>query len=209
MKHTTRTALPALAVAAALLLAGCGGGDSETSGHGASHGASKSSAAPARTAFNDADVAFAQGMIPHHRQALEMADLVAGRSSDAEVKTLAEQIRRAQDPEIATLTRWLGEWQQPVPGAHVGHGGGDDGNGGHTMSGMMTEAQLTDLKAAKGPAFDKAFAELMIEHHEGALTMARDVLAKGEAPGVRTLAEAVVKGQSAEIAQLRTIIARL
>jgi len=108
---------------------------------------------------------FARDMVPHHRQAVEMATLAETRASDRRVKDLAARIRKAQDTEITTMAGWLTGWGQPVPppdAGHTAHG-----------PGMMNHADMEDLKAASGKAFDRMFCDLMIRHHQGALEMGR------------------------------------
>ncbi|MYV71135.1 DUF305 domain-containing protein, partial [Streptomyces sp. SID2131] len=169
---------------------------------------SAASQAPAPGPFNDADVLFAQMMIPHHEQALEMAELADGRAENAGVKKLAAAIERAQDPEIRTMRAWLAGWGRPGSAGHgSGHGGGDAS--GHGMAGMMSEQDMKDLAGAKGEEFDRAFAELMIAHHEGAVAMAEDERRNGVNPTARKLADDVVRTQSAEVAELRRILGRL
>ncbi|MEU2164105.1 DUF305 domain-containing protein [Streptomyces sp. NPDC019208] len=195
-----RVAVVGAVAAGALLLTACGGADS-----------SGSPAAPANTAtsaagaFNDADVAFAQGMIPHHQQALEMAEMVGGRASDQEIRTLAGQIEKAQDPEIQTMRSWLSAWGKPEsPG--VDHGAG---HGSGEMPGMMSDEDMDALMAAKGTDFDRKFAQMMIDHHNGAIDMAKDEQTSGRNAAAKKLADEVIKNQSAEIAQMRSILDRL
>ena len=168
-------------VVAGVLGIGCGGGDS------AGTAATQSSAA-----FNDADVTFAQGMIPHHEQAIEMADIALDPKVGASeaVKTLATQIKAAQDPEIVTMTAWLKDWGKSMMGSD---------HSGHAMGGMMSSGQMSDLEAARGTAFDRLFYELMIKHHEGAVEMATTVQKSGSNADVRALATQVISGQTAEI----------
>ncbi|GAP48782.1 DUF305 domain-containing protein [Streptomyces azureus] len=202
-----------------LLLAACGGNDMEGMDHGSGSSASASASptqatgeSPAPGAFNDADVMFAQMMIPHHEQALEMSELADGRASDAEIKTLAAQIEKAQDPEIQTMKSWLKAWGKPesaeesMPGMDHGSGGMDHGSG---MSGMMSDEDMKKLGAAKGAEFDRMFAELMIEHHKGAITMAEDEQKKGRNATAKKLAAEVVKTQSAEVEKFEKILDRL
>ena len=195
-----RRALVAGAAAVVLLAAsGCGG--SGHSGSGSGHG---SAAVPAGTpsagvAFNDADVAFAQHMIVHHRQAVEMADLAAERAGSASVKTLAADIKAAQAPEIATMTTWLGTWGAAAPDGH--------GAGHETMPGMMSEADMTKLAGAQGDAFDERFLTMMIAHHEGAITMAQTEVSDGSSPEAKTLAGKITAAQQAEIAAMKTLLA--
>ncbi|MEU3692200.1 DUF305 domain-containing protein [Streptomyces narbonensis] len=214
-------ALAGAAIATALLLAACGTEDDGMSGmdHGgksttasatasatpsATATASASAEAAAPGAFNDADVMFAQMMIPHHEQALEMAKLADGRAQDPEVKKLVAAIERAQDPEIRKMKAWLKGWGKPES-AGAGHGSGS----GHGMAGMMSEQDMKDLAAVKGEAFDRKFAELMIAHHDGAVAMAEDERKNGRNASAKNLADDVVRTQSTEIAELRKILDRL
>ncbi|MFD1934319.1 DUF305 domain-containing protein [Nonomuraea mangrovi] len=189
-----------LAAGALALLTACG----STTGHdmAAAPSAAPAATTPAATtaaAFNEADVMFAQMMIPHHRQAVEMADLAATRAADPEIKKLAAKIKAAQDPEIQTMTGWLKAWGRPVP----------SGGMGHAMPGIMSEEQMKELKQAKGAAFDRRFAELMIAHHEGAIEMARTEKADGADPAAKELAETIESTQQAEVTELRQLLDRL
>ncbi|MCX5417630.1 DUF305 domain-containing protein [Streptomyces sp. NBC_00059] len=199
-----RTALVVAAGAASLVLAACGSGDDTSGGHDG-HGSSSSapSSAPAsQSQHNAADVAFAKGMIPHHRQAVEMADLAPARAESAEVKKLADEIKKAQDPEIKTLSGWLTSWGELVPaeGAmdHSMHGSG----------GMMTSEEMDSLKKASGEAFDTAFMEMMIKHHEGAVAMAKAQKADGAFPEAKTMADAIITSQTAEIAKMNSLLGK-
>jgi uncharacterized protein (DUF305 family) len=188
-----RTVLLGVAAMAAVTLAACGGsGDSSSSpmsgmGHTSTSATSTSSAA----AFNDADVSFAQGMIPHHQQAVEMAKLAGTRADNADVKALAQRIEAAQGPEITTMTGWLTAWGKPTT-ASMSMGDG-------SMPGMMTDAGMTKLKAATGTTFDKQFLTMMIAHHQGAITMAKDELAKGGNSDAKALAQNIITAQQTEI----------
>ncbi|WP_327386744.1 MULTISPECIES: DUF305 domain-containing protein [unclassified Streptomyces] len=197
-----RVTAVAAAATAALVLAACGGGGDDSGsahdGHGSS--ASPSAPSPARQGdHNAADAVFAQGMVPHHRQAVEMADLAATRAESAEVKKLAEEVKRAQDPEIKTLSGWLASWGEKVPAA-------DEGHGGHTMSGMMTAEEMQQLAAASGKAFDTAFLQMMVEHHEGAVAMAKTEQAEGTYRPAKDMAAAIITSQSAEIARMKALL---
>ncbi|KES07924.1 copper resistance protein [Streptomyces toyocaensis] len=207
-KHSLvrRSAAVVAAGAAALVLAACGGGDSDSAaGHGGHNAAdSPSASAPASQGrHNAADVAFAKGMIPHHRQAVEMADLAPGRAQSAEVKALAADIKKAQDPEIETLSGWLTSWGEEVPaeGAmdHSMHG---------DMGGMMTDEEMTGLENASGEAFDTAFMELMIKHHEGAVSMAEAERADGAHGPAKKMAGDIITSQSAEIEQMNKLLGK-
>jgi len=151
--------------------------------------------------FNGADTMFAQMMIPHHEQAIEMSDMALdpATGAGADVLALAEAIAAAQDPEIAEMTALLEGWGEPVAMDE-----GADHSG--MMSGMLTVDELDALAALRGPDFDRAWLEAMIAHHEGAVEMAEDVLADGESPEVRDLAERVVAAQADEIARMRELL---
>lgn len=227
---TTRTHRPArrltigaTALVAALALAACSNTE-HPSAHGsgdAGHGAPATSSAPATSAPSgtsgtsagpaDAaragDVAFAQGMIPHHEQAVEMADMALEKSSaSATVRRLATQIKAAQDPEIATMRALLTAWGAPAaPTAGGDHGTGHGtGHGGH--GGMMSAQDMTALAKADGAAFDRMWLTMMIEHHEGAVTMSEQVLTTTRDPQVSTLARDIISAQQAEIATMRALL---
>lgn len=140
---------------------------------------------------------FAQMMIPHHQQAVEMADQALQKDASPQVTELAEQIKAAQGPEIETLKKWLQEWKAPMT-AEEGHGG----HGG----GMMAEGDMKDLSAASGPAFDEMWLTMMIQHHNGAVDMARDVLKTTNNPEVKEMAQAIVHGQNKEIATMKALL---
>lgn len=199
-----RAAVLAATTAAALALAACGSGGGSPSGHGAHSSPAASAPAQSSAGHNAADVTFAQGMIPHHRQALEMSGLAATRASSAEVKTLAREISTAQDPEIRTLSGWLTSWgeQVPAPDAdpHAGHGAG------HGMSGMMSDDDMERLRTSSGAAFDRAFLSLMVEHHEGAVEMAETQKSEGSHAPAKAMAEEIVTAQNAEISRMRNLL---
>ena len=158
-------------------------------------------------AFNDADVAFAQLMIPHHRQAVEMAVLAESRAQDPEVKRLAAAIKSAQQPEIDTMTGWLRAWRQPtMPPTSVGTAG----HGGHgAASGMMTPEDMERLADADGSEFDRMFVDMMIFHHIGAIQMAQDETTNGLSRNAIDLAKAIIRTQTDEVTTLQRILARL
>jgi uncharacterized protein (DUF305 family) len=209
MIHTflRRAVLAGASAAAVVTLTACGGSDTGqgAADTGRSTTNAPSSSAPASPAFNDADVTFAQMMIVHHQQAVEMADLAESRAADVEVKTLAETIKAAQGPEIATMTGWLSTWGKPTTAPD----GGGHGSGHASMPGMMSDADMTKLKAAKGAAFDKQFVTMMIAHHEGAITMAKDQIAKGSNAEAKALAQQIITAQQAEIGAMNKIVDRL
>lgn len=160
-----------------------------------------------RDAPNQADVEYITMMIPHHEQAKVMTGLVPAKTANEQIRALAGRISVAQDGEITMMKTWLTDRGKPVPGErHGGHGTHSD----HAlMPGMATEAQLNELRAATGPAFEKLFLDLMIAHHQGALTMAEAQLGKGVEIKAQEMAQEVITGQSAEIERMRTMRAHL
>ena len=183
-----RTGLTLLAAAAlGVLLAGCGG----------SHDMGMASPS-STTGASAADAMFAQMMIPHHQQAVEMSTLAETRASSPKIKALAAEIKEAQQPEIDQMTAWLEEWGIPVMPMDEAM----SEHGGHGMSGMLTDDQMQQLADASGPEFDRLFAEFMILHHEGAIDMAEDVVDSKD-PRVAALAAAIIKTQADEIAHMQ------
>ena len=181
---------------------------------------------PADARYTAADVAFMQGMIGHHAQALEMAALVAGRSALPSLSMLAERITVSQRDEIAIMQTWLRDRQQPVPAvpsidtasrgttshdmhaAHTMHGSAAS----HVMPGMLSSAQMDSLRQAKGPTFDRLFLQYMIQHHEGALTMVAALLKTPGAarePMVFQFVSDVDTDQRAEIRRMRVLLETL
>jgi uncharacterized protein (DUF305 family) len=208
MKHITRTlALPA-ALAAALVLSACGNSDvagtSEMTGT-----APTRSGTPASKARNTADVEFVSMMIPHHAQAIAMADLAVKHATDSKVKALAPKIKAAQSPEIQKMSGWLTGWGEPVPGSASGSDmsgmSGMEGQAG----GMMSAKQMASLGVAKGSVFDRMWLQMMVTHHQGAVAMAKTALTHGADPDTKKLARAIIDGQSAEIAQMSAILAEI
>ncbi|MGV9315732.1 DUF305 domain-containing protein [Streptomyces sp. NPDC003691] len=151
---------------------------------------------------NSADFTYTEMMVVHHGQALTMTALVPGRAESKLVKGVADRISAAQKPEIDMMNGWLKRFADKRPKGSGGHGHG----GGHstaTMPGMATDAQLAQLKAAKGKAFDELFLKLMITHHDGAVSMAADALSDGRNTLVQEMANDVISQQSAEIGRMR------
>lgn len=177
------------AFATALFAAACGdGGDDDA--------ATTTSESEERSAeFNEADVHFAQMMVPHHEQAVHMADLADTRAGD-EVRALAEEIRDAQGPETEQMETLLDAW-----GAEVEHGMDHS-----EMEGMLSEEQMAELEAAEGEGFDTLFLEFMVLHHEGAVDMARVELADGVNPEARELAEEIIAAQESEIGLMNEML---
>lgn len=217
----------AAALAACLAVAGCSGDDDGTEA-GPSPSASESvtllqpggPGEPNQTVssedvviddkWNHSDVAFCQMMIPHHGQALVMSELAPTHAQDRRVKALASRILAGQKPEILFMSSWLEERDLEVPKKHEPPANYDHGEHGHnTMHGMLTDAQLAELRAARGAEFDRLFLQGMIRHHQGALIMASDVAKSGQDVNVNALADDVNATQSAEINRMRDLLKSL
>ena len=163
--------------------------------------ASARSAALPHTA---ADTKFMQGMIGHHQQALEMAALVYSNSTSEEMKLLAKRIEVSQLDEIGMMKGWLTARREALPDEHAHH------KGDHAlMPGMLTQAEMTRLAAAKGKEFDRLFLEGMIKHHQGALTMVKELFASpraGQDAEIFAFASDVDADQSMEIDRMSAML---
>ena len=187
----------ATALVLALSLVACGSTDSDPTS------ATDVDTSAASTELADADVEFAQGMIAHHEQAIEMAEfaLDPAAGASAAVVDLAKRISDAQDGEIELMTSWLTAAGESIT---------MDMSDGHDMSampGMMSAEDMDALATMSGTEFDRMWLEMMIAHHEGAITQADDVLATGSNPDVRALAEQIITTQQGEIDEMRALLA--
>ncbi|MFF2779214.1 DUF305 domain-containing protein [Streptomyces sp. NPDC058052] len=216
IRHRERATVAAtLSVLAVLALGGCDAGPDTSAREPAPDGTTAGVVVPGRPGEparrvspeeaasllpderpNGADFRYVQMMVVHHRQALTMTALAPGRAGSPAVRKVAERIAAAQQPEIGAMEGWL-----------TAHGGPRDqgGHDHHTMPGMATEAQLAELRAAKGAAFDELFLKLMVTHHEGAVTMAAEVLGQGNNIQVEEMANDVIAQQTAEINRMRSL----
>lgn len=189
--------LLALAVAVVLTVAACGGGADSSAGVGG--------------AFNQADVKFAQTMIPHHEQAVAMAEMATHHHAFARVKKLASNIEAAQGPEIKTMTGWLRDWGKPLPSDSMsgtpGMDNGDMSMGSMaTMPGMMSDHEMKELAGTRGATFDQMFLSMMIQHHSGAMEMAKTEQGQGQNSEAIALAKRIEKTQADEIALMKKLL---
>ena len=150
--------------------------------------------------FNKADVSFAQDMIPHHRQATEMANMAESRTQNSDVRELASKIIEAQQPEVDLMSGWLKSWGEEVPEEMPGM---DHSSG---MPGMMSTEDMAALEKASGADFDQMFLTMMIEHHEGAIEMARTEEEEGTFKDAVELARQIQKDQAAEIRTMEALL---
>ncbi|SEE40910.1 DUF305 domain-containing protein [Jiangella alba] len=219
MRRATLGTTTAAAVAALLTLAGCSGDDD--TGRGAAPSTSTVTAdsrviqpgRPGETAdvvepgedleiveggHSETDVRFVEQMIPHHRQAVTMAELAADRAQDERVLLVADRVMAAQGPEIAVLENWLTERDLPVPAESADHD--------HGLPGMITPLQLEQLGNTSGAEFDELFLTYMSQHHAGAIDMAAAELNSGSNTLVLELAGDVSVEQGIEIDRMREIL---
>jgi uncharacterized protein (DUF305 family) len=181
-----RPAVGVLLAALSLALAGCSVNADEVT---------PAENSQASTEFSMNDIMFAQMMIPHHEQAVELASLAETNTDYVIILDLASRIKSAQQPEIDEMRAWLTE-------------AGFDVEMGHSMSmpGLVSDADMAEIENALGDEFDVLFLTHMIAHHQGAVEMANDVLASTTSPRVRELAMAIVESQTAEIAEMEALL---
>ncbi|MCW1958496.1 MAG: DUF305 domain-containing protein [Mycobacterium sp.] len=184
--------------AAAVALSSCSTTAKEDRSVGPS--SSASAAADAQGAHDQDDVMFAQLMIPHHQQAVELAALVPDRSTNQSLIKLAAAISAQQQPEIETMRAALKQWG--VNPDEMAHG---SGHAGMTMQGMVDDATMIKLEALKGAEFDELWLKSMINHHKGAVAMADIEIKDGTNPDMVGLAKNIVSAQEAEIDQMTSM----
>jgi uncharacterized protein (DUF305 family) len=170
------------------------------------------SAAPAVTTgssvaaqpHNQADVTFAQNMIPHHQQAIEMADIILAKQGiDPRVADLADRIKAAQGPEIQQMRSWLSQWEVPTSMPMT------TGMGGHEMSGVMSDQDMTALKNAQGVDAGRQFLTMMITHHQSAIAMAEEEIKNGQYAPARAMAQSIDTSQQQEITEMQGTLGSL
>ena len=144
--------------------------------------------------YSSADIAFAEMMIPHHEQAIEMSEIAFLNTTNPDVLQLAQEIKDAQSPEIELMNSWTG--------------GKTSTHAGHMMDGMLSESELSDLRESKDKEFDRLFLEGMIKHHEGAIEMAQDVT-DSENKDVADLSAAIITAQKLEINTMKKLLLNL
>jgi uncharacterized protein (DUF305 family) len=195
---STRTQVLAVvaAFAATLAVSSCGTAAREGQGLPAS-----ATSAEQVAAHNADDVMFAQMMIPHHQQAVELAAMVPDRSTNPDVIALATKIAGEQQPEINTMKALLLQWDvDPNETSH------ESGHAGMAMAGMVDDTTMVKLDNLKGTDFDTLWLQSMISHHEGAIAMAKTEIADGKSADMVTLAGSIVTAQQAEIDQMKQML---
>ncbi|MFC3480634.1 DUF305 domain-containing protein [Kocuria carniphila] len=212
------TTLTTLALTTALALVGCGTGAEESTETAPETAAPATSSAQATSTtsasgeaiaaeHNDADVMFAQMMIPHHQQAVEMSEMLLAKDNIPDnVRDFAQGVVAAQGPEIERMNAMLTAWDEEPMSESGGMEGMDHGSG---MDGMMSEEDMAALEEAQGVEAARLYLEQMTVHHEGAVDMARDEVDNGENPQAVALAQQVIEDQEAEIQEMETMLQEL
>ena len=219
------TALTTLALTTALTLVGCGTGAEESTETAPETAAPATSSAPATSTtsaspsgsaetivaeHNDADVMFAQMMIPHHQQAVEMSEMLLAKDDiPANVRDFAQGVVEAQGPEIERMNAMLTAWDEEPMAESDGMEGMEGMDHGSSMDGMMSEEDMQQLEDAQGTEAARLYLEQMTVHHEGAVDMARDEVDNGENPQAVALAQQVIEDQEAEIQEMETMLQEL
>jgi uncharacterized protein (DUF305 family) len=191
MAIATTRALKALVVLAALILSSCGG---STGSDATSHSSAPSSAGQAMV-HNMDDVMFAQHMIPHHQQAVDMATMVPSHTTNEALRVVAIHIKTDQRAEISLLTDFLNRWGEPLAGHEP-----------MTMDGMVDHDTMSQLESLNGSAFDTLWINAMIAHHQGAIRMAEAELTHGQNPDARKMAQQIITAQKREISYMTDMI---
>ncbi|MFM1926468.1 MAG: hypothetical protein RLZ06_44 [Actinomycetota bacterium] len=194
-KSIRTAAIVSASLFASLALAGCTINLGDTSGNSDHNGMGMMG--ENSSDFSGSDTMFAQMMIPHHQQAVDMGTLAETRASNPKVKTLAAQIKGEQAPEIAQMKGWLSDAKAPLD---MGHS--------MAMGGMLTDNQMTELKNATGAEFDRLYVEGMIAHHEGAIHMAQMIVDSSN-PEAKALGEAIIKSQTEQVTYMKELLATL
>lgn len=162
------------------------------------------SAPPDSADWNAADATYLTMMVAHHSQALDLAELADERAVDPGVRRIAASIDAGQGREIVVMATWLVDHGQPEPTPESVAAMSSMG-----MPGMLSQDQLAALATTEGAEFDRRFLQDMIQHHQGAVAMAEDVLGTGRDVRVTEMATDVVAGQNAEIARMRQLLLEL
>ena len=176
-----RIAAVLAALAAAALVSACGGSPTNVPQHNAS------------------DVTFAQKMIPHHQQAVDMAAMVPSHTANRDLIVMAKHISADQQSEIGVLNRLLEQWGEPIAHDH-------DGHGDMSMDGMVDAATMDKLPSLRGDAFDQLWLSAMIRHHQGAIAMATPEIANGQDPTAVKMARTIVEWQQVEIGRMHALL---
>lgn len=196
-----RLAAITAAVSLSATLVACGSDDTSSSADSVAVTQAEALEGAAAVTLNEADVEFAQGMIVHHEQAIEMSEIALDptRGASPEIVDLATRVQAAQDPEVQVMTAWLTAAGEPI----TMDMSADEMS---MMEGMMTAEQMDAMAAAMGAEFDSMWLEMMIAHHQGAVAQSETVKAAGSNLDVLALADQIIAAQQAEIAEMQALL---
>jgi len=190
-----RMAVAVSTVLAAATLSACGADNAKDTAPAAGDMAGMTTSAPATAGFNDADVAFAQMMIPDHTMVADMAALAEKKAASKDLKTLAARMSKDNTAQADTLRGWLTTWGKPASGDMAGM----------TMPGAMTAKDMDMLESMSGMRFDMMFAQMMVKHHQATMQMARDETSKGSSSDAKTMATNMISTLTAQSKQLQAL----
>jgi uncharacterized protein (DUF305 family) len=192
---STRIIAGFAALASAVVVCSCSKGEDHNA-----HATTTAASAEPVAAHNADDIMFAQMMIPHHQQAVELSALVPDRSTNPAIVKLAATISGEQQPEITAMKALLVQWDDDPDTA------ADHSDHGMPMQGMVDDATMAKLRSLKGAEFDTLWLQSMIGHHQGAIEMANTEVAKGQSADMTTMAKNIVSAQQAEIDQMKQML---
>jgi uncharacterized protein (DUF305 family) len=204
------------AVAAVVSLAACGNSSNQAKQTSTTTVVVTSPSPSGAQPHNQADVAFAQQMVQHHQQAIQMSDIILSKQGiDPRVVDLANQIKAAQGSEIQQMQGWLTQWGQQVPPSRSMMPNtsvtpsGSMTPGASMMPGMVSDQEMTALQNAEGAEASKLFLTMMIHHHQGAITMAQTEVKSGQNPPAVALAHSIITSQQQQITTMQNVLATL
>lgn len=192
------------AVTVATVVGACGNSETSQSVSSSASSTTQNPATAPAAAHDHVDAMFAQQMVPHHQQAIEMSDMILAKQGiDPRVLDLAKQIKAAQAPEIGQMQGWMTAWGMPNMPAMPGM------SDMPAMDGKMSSADMSALQNAQGVQASRLFLTQMIQHHQGAIAMAQDEIDNGQYPDAIALAKSIVASQRQEIDTMNQILASL
>jgi uncharacterized protein (DUF305 family) len=202
----------AAAVVAAVTLSACSNSGNHSASSSPSASTATGSSPSAAQAHNSADITFAQNMIPCHKQAVQMSDIILTKQGiDPRVAQVAKQIKAAEDPDIQRMQSWLSQWQQPgmptTPSPSAGMPA-MQGPAMQGMAGMMTPEQMTALQNAQGADASKQFLTMMIQNHQHAIMSAQSEIGSGQYPPAVAMAHSIATSEQQEVNTMQGILGR-
>jgi uncharacterized protein (DUF305 family) len=192
----------AAAVVAAVTLSACSNSGNHSASSSPSASTATGSSPSAAQAHNSADITFAQNMIPCHKQAVQMSDIILTKQGiDPRVAQVAKQIKAAEDPDIQRMQSWLSQWQQPMTPSSAAGMPAMQG-----MTGMASPEQMTALQNAVGADASKQFLTMMIQNHQHAIMLAQSEIGSGQYPPAVAMAHSIATAEQQEVNTMQGIL---